>query len=109
MNFSILQTIDPALDQFIQETLRKVFDVAVVGGSDISKIKRQLGDAALFKKYDYVFAENGLIAYKDGKQLPSEVNTFKIINQYNTLICIYDLIKYYRSNTILTKIVQFKK
>ncbi|KAJ8681858.1 hypothetical protein QAD02_017650 [Eretmocerus hayati] len=66
------QEISPALDKFIQETLRKQFDVAVVGGSDLIKIKRQLGEDNLFKKYDYIFAENGLMAYKDGKKLPSE-------------------------------------
>lgn len=71
----ILQTIERALDSYIQDELREVFDVAVIGGSDIIKIKKQLGEENIFKKYDYVFAENGLIAYKDGKQLPSEVKT----------------------------------
>ncbi|XP_001605473.1 phosphomannomutase [Nasonia vitripennis] len=66
------QTIEAALDSYIQDDLKKVFDVAIVGGSDINKIKKQLGEENLFKKYDYVFAENGLIAYKDGKKLPSE-------------------------------------
>lgn len=69
----ILQTIEAAIDSYIQDDLKKVFDVAVVGGSDVSKIKKQLGEENLFKKYDYVFAENGLIAYKGGKKLPSEV------------------------------------
>ncbi|OXU27388.1 hypothetical protein TSAR_013852 [Trichomalopsis sarcophagae] len=66
------QAIEAALDSYIQDDLKKVFDVAIVGGSDINKIKKQLGEENLFKKYDYVFAENGLIAYKDGKKLPSE-------------------------------------
>ncbi|XP_058791358.1 uncharacterized protein LOC131664355 [Phymastichus coffea] len=65
------QIISQSLDQYIQDELSKLFDVAVVGGSDFAKIKRQLGDNVL-KKYSYVFAENGLIAYKDGTKLPTE-------------------------------------
>lgn len=56
------------------ETVRKEFDIAVVGGSDLNKIKEQLGGKNIFEKYKYVFAENGLIAFKDDKQLPTEVS-----------------------------------
>jgi len=45
-----------------------------VGGSDLNKIKKQLGDGNLFEKYKYVFAENGLVAYKNGNALPSQVS-----------------------------------
>jgi len=39
----------------------------VVGGSDLVKQKEQLGDSpALF---DYAFAENGLMAFKDGQKI----------------------------------------
>lgn len=69
-----LQEIDTELDKFLQTTVKKQFDVAVVGGSDLKKIKHQLGEENIFKKYNYVFAENGLIAYKDGKKLPGEVS-----------------------------------
>ncbi|CAB0035167.1 unnamed protein product [Trichogramma brassicae] len=67
-----LQCIDPELDDYIQNTLRKDVDVAVVGGSDLVKIKRQLGGDEIFEKYDYVFAENGLIGYTGAKPLPSQ-------------------------------------
>ncbi|KAH7291882.1 hypothetical protein KP509_29G040100 [Ceratopteris richardii] len=50
---------------FLQE-LRKVVVVGVVGGSDLSKISEQLGKSTI-TDYDYVFSENGLVAYKDGK------------------------------------------
>ena len=36
--------------------------VGVVSGSDLKKIKEQLGDD-LVQKYDYVFTENGLVAH----------------------------------------------
>jgi len=54
--------------------VKKEFDIAVVGGSDLTKIKKQLGNENLFEKYKYIFAENGLIAFKDGKALPSQVS-----------------------------------
>ncbi|GLI67505.1 hypothetical protein VaNZ11_011708 [Volvox africanus] len=53
--------------EFMQE-LRKKVKVGIVGGSDLHKIAEQLGDG-LLTSYDYVFAENGLVAYKDGAQV----------------------------------------
>ncbi|KAK9076415.1 hypothetical protein SSX86_004749 [Deinandra increscens subsp. villosa] len=57
--------VTPKMLKFIQE-LRKVVTVGVVGGSDLVKISEQLGSTVI-NDYDYVFAENGLVAYKDGK------------------------------------------
>lgn len=54
--------------------MKKEFDIAVVGGSDFKKIQGQLGNENLFEKYKYIFAENGLVAFKDGKALPSHVS-----------------------------------
>lgn len=65
------QPIKPQVEKLLFETVKKEFDLAVVGGSDINKIKEQLGESVC-EKYKYVFAENGLIAYKDGKQLPTQ-------------------------------------
>ncbi|KAL0294446.1 UNVERIFIED_CONTAM: Phosphomannomutase [Sesamum radiatum] len=45
---------------------RKIVTVGVVGGSDLVKISEQLGNTVI-KDYDYVFAENGILAHKDGK------------------------------------------
>ena len=61
------------MEKFLLETVKKQFDLAVVGGSDLNKITEQLGKS-VFQKYKYVFAENGLIAFEDGKQLPTEVS-----------------------------------
>ncbi|XP_033214405.1 phosphomannomutase isoform X2 [Belonocnema kinseyi] len=66
------QSIKPAVDRFLQETLKKKFDIAVIGGSDLAKIKKQLGGEEVFTKFKYVFAENGLVAFRDGKQLQTE-------------------------------------
>nr|XP_055062054.1 phosphomannomutase 2 [Misgurnus anguillicaudatus] len=46
--------------------LRQRVRVGVVGGSDLDKIKEQLGDDVI-DKVDYVFAENGLVAYRFGQ------------------------------------------
>ncbi|XP_076624259.1 phosphomannomutase [Colletes latitarsis] len=66
------QPIKPHVEKFLLETVKKDFDVAVVGGSDLNKIKEQLGGGSLFEKYKYVFAENGLVSFMDGKRLPTE-------------------------------------
>ena len=42
--------------------------VGIVGGSDLVKIREQLGDEA-DKEYDYLFSENGLMAFKQGELL----------------------------------------
>ena len=42
--------------------------VGIVGGSDLVKIREQLGDEA-DKEYDYLFSENGLMAFKKGELL----------------------------------------
>ena len=52
----------PEMLAFMQE-LRKVVTVGIVGGSDLKKIKEQIGDSVT-TDYDYVFSENGLMAHK---------------------------------------------
>ena len=53
--------------EFMQK-LRKVVTVGIVGGSDLVKIQEQLGESCI-TDYDYVFAENGLVAHKSGDLL----------------------------------------
>lgn len=59
------QTVTPDMAEFLQK-LRSRVRVGVVGGSDLVKIKEQLGNDVI-EKMDYVFAENGLVAYKNGQ------------------------------------------
>ncbi|GMP61555.1 hypothetical protein CsSME_00023971 [Camellia sinensis var. sinensis] len=59
------KVVTPDMLDFMKE-LRKVVTVGVVGGSDLVKISEQLGKSVI-NDYDYVFAENGLVAHKDGK------------------------------------------
>ncbi|XP_051905933.1 phosphomannomutase 1 [Hippocampus zosterae] len=61
------EKIDPELDEFFQALRRKV-KIGIVGGSDYSKIAEQLGEGDdVIHKFDYVFAENGTVQYKDGR------------------------------------------
>ncbi|XP_068764697.1 phosphomannomutase 2 isoform X2 [Struthio camelus] len=64
------QKIATEMAEFLQ-ALRQKVRVGVVGGSDLEKIKEQLGDDVV-EKFDYVFPENGLVAYKDGKFLSKQ-------------------------------------
>ncbi|XP_035254986.1 phosphomannomutase 1-like isoform X3 [Anguilla anguilla] len=66
------EKIDPQLDAFFQSLRRKV-KIGVVGGSDYSKIAEQLGEGdEVIHKFDYVFAENGTVQYKDGKLISKQ-------------------------------------
>ena len=48
--------------------LRKEYTIGIVGGSDLTKQYEQLtGD--VLNLFDFVFAENGLHAFKDGKEI----------------------------------------
>ncbi|GJQ14926.1 hypothetical protein GpartN1_g6717.t1 [Galdieria partita] len=46
--------------------LRKQVYTGIVGGSDLVKQEEQLGPTIL-EDFDYVFSENGLVAYENGK------------------------------------------
>lgn len=52
---------------FLQD-LRKYVKVGIVGGSDLVKICEALGPNTM-TDFDYIFAENGLVAYKQGSLL----------------------------------------
>ncbi|XP_031432817.1 phosphomannomutase 1 [Clupea harengus] len=66
------EKVDPQLDAFFQ-SLRKKVKIGVVGGSDYCKIAEQLGEGDdVIRKFDYVFAENGTVQYKDGKLLSKQ-------------------------------------
>jgi phosphomannomutase len=46
--------------------LRNNVTIGIVGGSDIGKIKEQMGNNVI-EMFDYCFAENGIIGYKNGE------------------------------------------
>ncbi|EDR25287.1 phosphomannomutase, putative [Entamoeba dispar SAW760] len=56
--------ITQEMKTFLQEAGKKI-DLGVVSGSDLPKLKEQLGDDVT-EYFRYVFCENGLVTYKDG-------------------------------------------
>ncbi|UZJ53166.1 hypothetical protein CBS101457_002486 [Exobasidium rhododendri] len=66
--------VDPSMSALLAE-LRKHCAIGFVGGSDLVKITGQLqlpGHPAVLDQFDYCFAENGLTAYRMGKELASQ-------------------------------------
>ena len=61
------QKVLKEMKDFLKDLRTKV-KIGVVGGSDFDKISEQLGADSqdLINSFDYVFSENGLVAYKDG-------------------------------------------
>ncbi|KAK9471072.1 eukaryotic phosphomannomutase [Dipodascopsis tothii] len=62
--------ISPEMKQLLAD-LRDKVAIGFVGGSDLVKQKEQLGDNVL-DMFDFCFSENGLTAYRLGKQLASQ-------------------------------------
>lgn len=75
--FDVDGTLTPArltIGQEMKDTLEKLKKkvvVGFVGGSDLAKQVEQLGPNVI-NDFDYCFSENGLTAYKQGKQLASQ-------------------------------------
>ncbi len=64
------KTVSPEILEILKK-LRSKATIGFVGGSDLKKQVEQLGDNVL-DMFDYCFAENGLTAYKNGKQMASQ-------------------------------------
>jgi phosphomannomutase len=63
-----------SVTQEMRDTLKKLRDkvtIGIVGGSDLVKQIEQLGETVL-EDFDYVFSENGLVAFHEGKQIGEE-------------------------------------
>lgn len=61
-------SIEPGLETFIMEKVKPLCKVGIVGGSDFKKIAEQMNGDDVIQRFDYVFPENGLIQYKEGKE-----------------------------------------
>jgi phosphomannomutase len=64
----------PILD-ILKQLMDKGYSVGLVGGSDLAKIQEQMGQE-VSQQFDYVFSENGLVAFKNG----TLINTSSIKN-----------------------------
>ncbi|XP_050432211.1 uncharacterized protein LOC126840485 [Adelges cooleyi] len=66
------QPIDPSVRSYLINDLKKVSNIGLVSGSDISKISEQIGGSEFVSQFDYVFAENGLVAFKNGTEFKKQ-------------------------------------
>lgn len=64
--------IEPAFNEFLINKIKPLCKLGLVGGSDFKKIAEQMKGADIVERFDYVFAENGLIAFKSGKEIGRE-------------------------------------
>ena len=90
--FDVDGTLTPARQQVTAEVaqilrdLRKKVVIGFVGGSDLAKQKEQLGETVL-QDFDFCFSENGLTAYKNGKEIDTEsFITWMGESRYNDLV-----------------------
>ena len=65
------QLIKPAVELVLEE-VRPLATLGLVSASDINKISAQIGGNKKLEKFDYVFAENGLVAFKSGEHLATQ-------------------------------------
>jgi len=82
------QLASPEMITLLRE-LRKKVTIGFVGGSDLPKISEQLSveGSDVTQDFDFAFAENGLTAYRLGKELPSQ-SFIKFLGEdrYKTLV-----------------------
>lgn len=61
--------IEQSLNEFLIQKIKPLCKLALVGGSDFQKIAEQMSGEDVVQRFDYVFAENGLIYFKNGKEV----------------------------------------
>jgi len=61
------QLIKPEMETLLLEKLKAKVKVGLVSGSDLKKLAEQMGGEDVIQKFDYVFPENGLVAYQNGQ------------------------------------------
>ncbi|KAJ7634688.1 eukaryotic phosphomannomutase [Roridomyces roridus] len=91
--FDIDGTLTPPRRQASQNLLhslsllRQHSFIGVIGGSTLSKIRWQLGDDVL-DKFDFVFSECGLTAFRDGQRLGQNETFIRFLGEekYKTLV-----------------------
>jgi len=78
------QKIIEETEDYLLNKLKPKCTVGLVGGSDLKKIAEQMGGMDVLNKFDYVFAENGLVAYKNGILIGQMVCTIYNFVQLNS-------------------------
>uniref|UniRef100_A0A182LXJ3 Phosphomannomutase n=1 Tax=Anopheles culicifacies TaxID=139723 RepID=A0A182LXJ3_9DIPT len=63
------QLITKEMETFLYQSVLPRATLGLVGGSDLEKMCEQLNGPEFIQKFDYVFAENGLVHYEAGKEM----------------------------------------
>lgn len=66
------QRISEDLKNFLLNKVKTRVQVGLVSGSDYSKIVEQMDGESVTNEFDYVFCENGVVQYRQGKLKSSE-------------------------------------
>ncbi|XP_065216932.1 phosphomannomutase isoform X2 [Planococcus citri] len=67
------QVIEEDMMSFLKNRVKPVCAIGLVGGSDLDKAVEQMGGKSFnLGEFDYMFPENGLVAYKNGKEIAKQ-------------------------------------
>jgi len=61
------QVIEPWMHDFLLNEVKPKAMLGLVSGSDLNKVLEQMGGEHALQQFDYIFSENGLVAYENGK------------------------------------------
>jgi phosphomannomutase len=101
--------ITQQMTEFLKLLRSKVY-IGLVGGSDLSKQREQLGDNVL-DMFDYTFSENGLVAYK-GQDLIAEASVQAFLGEKRLQKLINFILRYIADLDIPVKrgtFIEFRK
>lgn len=94
--------INPEFYDFLLTKVKPKCALAIVGGSDFKKIAEQMTGENVVEKFQYVFAENGLVQYKHGKKVGSQ-NIQKFMGEDTMQKFINFVLKYLSTVTLPVK------
>lgn len=91
------KVVEQHIYDFLMEEVKPHSHIGLVGGSDLVKMAEQMGGDKFLKEFDYVFSENGLLAFKNGTEIgkqsiQSHVGEEKLQKFINyTLLCLSEI------------------
>ena len=65
------QEIKPEMRDLLLNKLKSKVSIGLVSGSDLIKVSEQMGSSCI-TEFDFVFPENGLVAYENGVEIAKE-------------------------------------
>ncbi|XP_034248528.1 phosphomannomutase [Thrips palmi] len=66
------KVIEAPFYRFLMDEVKPKLCIGLVGGSDLSKVTEQMGGDHTLKEFDFVFSENGVVAFKNGTEIGRE-------------------------------------